>query len=242
MLQRNVMIWLAVLFCVLATPMLGSAATFFDVNNQVIEQPPAQPIVNTYRVQSGDTLWSLAQKLGTTVQELMSSNHIANPQLLQIGDQLTYVTWSNGSNAATAASSPSQSTAASPSSRGTTLADSMPATRVIDCTLTAYTAGYESTGKYPGDPGYDITSTGEKAIQGVTVAVDPSVIPYGTKLYIPGIGYRVAEDSGGAIQGDHIDIFFNSVTTARNFGVKYNQPVYILPDWYHLPLDGAAPN
>ncbi|WDL99325.1 3D domain-containing protein [Alicyclobacillus sp. ALC3] len=110
--------------------------------------------------------------------------------------------------------------------------------QVLHCELTAYTAGPESTGKRPGDPGYDITSTGVPAIQGITVAVDPSVIPYGTKLYIPGVGYRIAQDTGGAIIGDHIDVFFNSLQVARDFGVKRNMPVYILPSWYHIPGAG----
>jgi 3D (Asp-Asp-Asp) domain-containing protein len=108
-------------------------------------------------------------------------------------------------------------------------------TRVIDCTLTAYTAGVESTGKEPGDPGYDITATGVPAVQGVTVAVDPSVIPYGTKLFIPGVGYRIAQDTGGAIIGDHIDVFYNDVQTALDFGVKRDVPVYILPASYQFP-------
>lgn len=241
MLQRNIMIGLALVLCAAAAPMLGSAATFVDVNDQIIEQPVAHPSVNTYHVNAGDTLWGLAKKLGTSVQELMQTNHIKNPQLLQIGQKLTYVSWSNASSQVMDALSAAPAKRA-PSSRGSSLSSSsIPATKMLDCTLTAYTAGYESTGKSPGDPGYDITSTGEKAIQGITVAVDPNVIPYGTKLYIPGIGYRVAEDSGGAIRGNHIDIFFNDVSTARSFGVKVNRPVYILPNWYHLPF-GQAPS
>lgn len=240
MLQRNIMIWLALTLCAVAAPMLSSAATFFEVNGHVIEQPIPHRTVNTVRVNAGDTLWGLARKLGTSVQELMKTNHITKPELLQIGQKLTYVTWSNAHGRIfPAVASASESTHRTLSSRGSSLSDSaIPATKILNCTLTAYTAGFESTGKVPGDPGYDITSTGESAIQGITVAVDPNVIPYGTKLYIPGIGYRVAEDSGGAIQGDHIDIFFNDVGTARTFGIKYDQPVYILPDWYHLPFGG----
>ncbi|KPV42104.1 hypothetical protein AN477_19305 [Alicyclobacillus ferrooxydans] len=107
--------------------------------------------------------------------------------------------------------------------------------KVIDCKLTAYTAGPESTGKVPGDPGYDITASGARAVQGVTVAVDPSVIPLGTKLFIPGVGFRVAQDTGGAIIGDHIDVFYNDLTTAVDFGVRQQVPVYILPNWFPFP-------
>lgn len=91
---------------------------------------------------------------------------------------------------------------------------------------TAYTAGYISTGKNPGDPGYGITASGMKAQRGV-VAVDTKVIPFGTKLYIEGYGYAIAGDTGSAIKGNKIDVFFDSYTDAINYGVK-NVKVYIL--------------
>ena len=65
-----------------------------------------------------------------------------------------------------------------------------------------------------------IPATGTQATQGRTVAVDPSVIPYGTVLIINGHEY-IAEDCGGAIKGNKIDIFFNSHEEALDFGVQY---------------------
>lgn len=53
--------------------------------------------------------------------------------------------------------------------------------------------------------GYGYTATGTSVEKG-TVAVDPSVIPLGTRLYVPGYGYAVAEDTGGAIVGNIIDL------------------------------------
>lgn len=62
----------------------------------------------------------------------------------------------------------------------------------------------------PGMNGKGITSTGTKVEEGRTIAVDPKIIPYGTRVYIEGIGYRVAEDCGSAIKGHHIDIYVDS--------------------------------
>ncbi len=70
------------------------------------------------------------------------------------------------------------------------------------------------------------TATGAPAGFG-DVAVDPSVIPLGTRLYIPGYGYGIADDTGGAIQGYRIDLCFNSVAQAWNFGRQVVK-VYIL--------------
>lgn len=64
------------------------------------------------------------------------------------------------------------------------------------------------------------TSTGATATQGRTIAVDPNIIPYGTAVVINGQEY-IAEDCGGAVDGKHIDIFFNSHKEALKFGVQY---------------------
>jgi 3D (Asp-Asp-Asp) domain-containing protein len=62
-----------------------------------------------------------------------------------------------------------------------------------------------------------ITASGRPAGHGI-VAVDPSVIPLGTRLYIPGYGFAVAGDTGGAIRGSRIDLGFNSLRDALLFG------------------------
>lgn len=62
-----------------------------------------------------------------------------------------------------------------------------------------------------------------------TVAVDPSVIPYGTAMYIEGYGYAVAADCGTAIKGNMIDLFFNSYQESCDWGLKQSK-VTILGD------------
>jgi 3D (Asp-Asp-Asp) domain-containing protein len=64
------------------------------------------------------------------------------------------------------------------------------------------------------------TTSGTIPQQGRTIAV-PRYIPFGTIVNIEGLGPRVAEDTGKAITGDHIDVFFNNHQDALNFGRKY---------------------
>ncbi|WP_163102933.1 G5 and 3D domain-containing protein [Peribacillus alkalitolerans] len=52
------------------------------------------------------------------------------------------------------------------------------------------------------------------------IAVDPSVIPLGTKVYVEGYGYAVAADTGSAIRGNKIDVFFSSKSQAYKWGVR----------------------
>jgi uncharacterized protein YabE (DUF348 family)/3D (Asp-Asp-Asp) domain-containing protein len=75
--------------------------------------------------------------------------------------------------------------------------------RVINVYATYYTPA--SSGRAPSDPNYGRTATGVLVTYGV-VAVDPSVIPLGTRMYIPGYGYAVAADTGGAVKGYIIDL------------------------------------
>lgn len=86
-----------------------------------------------------------------------------------------------------------------------------------------------ATGYSPGDgmtPG-NYTATGMLAKRGV-VAVDPRVIPLGTRVYVEGYGPAVAADTGGAIKGMRIDLCFDSVPEALSFGLQNGIKVYVL--------------
>lgn len=104
--------------------------------------------------------------------------------------------------------------------------------KAITMNATAYDLSFESTGKRPGDRWYGITASGTQARPGA-VAVDPRVIPLGTRLYVQSLdgssdyGFAVAEDTGGAIKGNKIDLFFETAEQVRQFG-RRRVKVYIL--------------
>ncbi len=85
--------------------------------------------------------------------------------------------------------------------------------------LTAYCPCAKCCGKTDG-----ITATGTLAEEGRTIAVDPRVIPYGsivTIYFADGTSHTyTAEDCGGAIKENRIDVFFNDHQAAREFGVQ----------------------
>jgi len=85
---------------------------------------------------------------------------------------------------------------------------------------TAYTSGYSCTGKHPDDPWYGITASGMRVQHGV-VAVDRTLIPLGTRLYVEGYGFAIAADVGGAIRGYKIDLFMYCINDARRFGRRH---------------------
>lgn len=101
-----------------------------------------------------------------------------------------------------------------PISRG---GDPVPYSKVIKARATAYSPTGGRTTAY--------TASGRKAVRNPdgysTIAVDPSVIPYGTKLFVQGYGFAIAADCGSAIIGNTIDVFFDTKREALNWAVKY---------------------
>ena len=79
--------------------------------------------------------------------------------------------------------------------------------------VSAYCSCSQCCGKSDG-----ITFSGEKAVEGITIAADTRVHPIGTVLYIEGIGERVVQDIGGSIYGNRIDVYFDSHSQALEFG------------------------
>lgn len=89
--------------------------------------------------------------------------------------------------------------------------------RTIFVEATAYSAETENK-----------TASGTKVRRGI-IAVDPAVIPLGTRVYIPDYGEAVAEDTGGNIKGNRIDIAFDTHEEAMNFG-RQSLQIYIIEE------------
>lgn len=79
---------------------------------------------------------------------------------------------------------------------------------------------------YQGDP--SVTATGARTTPGRTIAVDPKVIPYGSRVYVQGVGWRVAEDTGGAIKGNKLDVCVASRSEAFDYGRQRVRVMYRL--------------
>lgn len=87
----------------------------------------------------------------------------------------------------------------------------------VTFTVTAYTAGAESTGKLPDDPAYGVTASGARVTSGRTIACPPS-LPFGTRVSIEGVGERTCEDRGGAIVEGRLDVYMPKLADALAFG------------------------
>lgn len=98
--------------------------------------------------------------------------------------------------------------------------------------LTAYCGCSKCCGKWGenrplDESGKPIVYTANMSIakEGVTIAADINILPYGTKVIIDGHEY-IVQDKGGVINGNRIDIYFESHQDALNFGVQYKE-IYI---------------
>ncbi|WP_257833655.1 3D domain-containing protein [Salipaludibacillus agaradhaerens] len=97
---------------------------------------------------------------------------------------------------------------------------------------TGYTAGIESTGKTEDHPQYGITYSGVEVKRDLysTIAADPQVFPLGTILFIPGYGFGVVADTGSAIKGDKIDLYYETVEDVYNLWGKKSIEVFIVEE------------
>ncbi|MGP3561515.1 MULTISPECIES: 3D domain-containing protein [Geobacillus] len=100
----------------------------------------------------------------------------------------------------------------------------------VEVVATGYTAGVESTGKTPDHPEYGITYSGVRVKRDLysTIAADLTIFPIGTILFIPGYGFGVVADKGGAIKGHRIDLYYETVEDVYKYWGKKKVQVYVI--------------
>ncbi|ALC90271.1 peptidoglycan-binding protein [Bacillus sp. FJAT-18017] len=175
-----------------------------------------------YVVKKGDTLWNIAEEHSISLQKLVDWNDLKG-DLIVPGMKLSITGPTTGTNAIAAKQEKKVNNVKAVSKPAVKqvkqvkkeAAASEVAGKQLVATATAYTAYCE------GCSGTTATGINLKNNPGAKViAVDPSVIPLGSKVYVEGYGYAVAGDTGGAIKGNKIDVFIPSRDAALKWGVK----------------------
>lgn len=176
-----------------------------------------EDIINTYTVVKGDTLYKIATDHNMSVNELKNLNNLSS-DLIHPGDEFIL----DGKKVASASVATNTSQASTPTKSTTSTtqtaavaAPTASSAKEMTVTATAYTAycagcsGVTATG-------IDLRSNPNQKV----IAVDPSVIPLGSRVWVEGYGEAIAGDTGGAIKGNIIDVFIPSQQDALNWGRK----------------------
>jgi 3D (Asp-Asp-Asp) domain-containing protein/LysM repeat protein len=164
-----------------------------------------------YIVKKGETLWDIAKQQNVSVTQLKKWNKLKN-NIIHPGKKLVI----QDVNAKETAKSKGNSVkAAETKTAKKTNQGKAQAQKVITVKATAYTANCKGcTGITK--TGVNLKANPSKKI----IAVDPSIIPLGSKVYVEGYGKAIAADIGGAIKGKRIDVFIPSQKAAIQYGVK----------------------
>ncbi len=161
---------------------------------------------SVHTVKKGDTLYKIARQYNISVASIKSANNLKS-NIIKPNQKLK-VTKKAVSKAKAKSKAKAAKKAPSRSDDDTILKE-------ITVSASAYTAGCNGCS--------GITSTGinlKKNSDLKVIAVDPSVIPLGSKVYVEGYGYAIAGDTGGAIKGNKIDVFIPTKSGALKWGRK----------------------
>ncbi|WP_010097685.1 3D domain-containing protein [Ornithinibacillus scapharcae] len=189
-----------------------SVESLLDINDlpsDTIYPEQKLEVYETYLVEKGDTLFSIAEENAVTVQELKEWNELTS-DLIRIEQELIIKESSKTEVAGTQSIQPTEVQSSS-----VTKAEDELVGKTISVVATAYTAECEGCS--------GITYTGinlNEDRHAKVIAVDPNIIPLGSKVYVEGYGYAIAGDIGGAIKGNRIDIHLPTTQEALNWGVR----------------------
>lgn len=213
-----------------------------DVNNleTTVIHPKQKIIVNhIYTVEKGDTLSSVAEEYDIDIKEVKEWNDLES-NVLYVGQELVVydldldpkereelrakvkteekkeTTPKKAETATTKkaeVTAPKKEEAATPKKAETTSTEDKVEGKTITVEATAYTAKCDGCSGIT-YTGVDLNSNPNAKV----IAVDPNVIPLGTEVYVEGYGHAVAEDIGGAIKGNRIDIHVPTKDEAYSWG------------------------
>ena len=185
----------------------------------VKEEPP-----KTYTVKKGDSLWKIAVINKISINQLKNWNNL-NTDIIKPGQVLVLSEQSqsgqnNKNNVAveqeTTTTSTTTTTTTKKETKKTTVKSSEKNTgKTMSVSATAYTANCNGCSGVTAT-GVDLNANPNAKV----IAVDPNVIPLGSKVYVEGYGYATAADTGGAIKGNKIDVFIPSHEAALDWGRK----------------------
>ena len=176
---------------------------------EIASEPESEPEPEQYTVIKGDNLYRIALSHNISLESLTSLNDLKG-DLIYPGDVLI-VSGNEEEIGSVETASDTMATVIVPKSSPLPVSDE----KEMLVTATAYTAyctGCSGTTAY----GIDLRSNPNRKV----IAVDPRVIPLGTKVWVEGYGEAIAGDTGGAIKGNKIDVFIPSHDNAMEWGVK----------------------
>jgi 3D (Asp-Asp-Asp) domain-containing protein len=201
---------------------ITAAATVFLIAANPIQ---AEQIV----IQKGDTLWDLSREYNTTVKSIMEENNLVDDLIfpdhtLEIspiknltiteGNTLTQPVQGEEQSENNSVEATNLAVSEKPAPENETVAEE-PAGKEITVAATAYTANCQGCSGIT-KTGVNLNANPDQKV----IAVDPAVIPLGTKVHVEGYGYATAEDIGGGINGHEIDVFIPKQSDALDWGRK----------------------
>ena len=175
----------------------------------------------TYMIEPGDTLFKIAAAHGASVEQIKRWNGL-NSDLIYAGDTLSIsgptkevsVAQGNQKAAQTQQTTTTNIVTTSAQPTQTQNAPSNDA-RTMSVEATAYTANCTGCSGVTAN-GTDLRANPDAKV----IAVDPNVIPLGSKVWVEGYGEAIAADTGGAIKGNRIDLFIADENEANQWGYR----------------------